>query len=83
MVADFFTKPLQGSQFYKLRDQIMNIDPNNRYHSNHRSVLKIDEDTKKTEATVMQNDATGKERSTNQADVAKRSYLDALTRGRG
>jgi hypothetical protein len=27
MVADFFTKPLQGSQFVKLRDQIMNANP--------------------------------------------------------
>ena len=29
MVADFFTKPLQGKQFDKLRDQIMNLDLNN------------------------------------------------------
>ena len=35
----FFTKPLQGSQFYKLRDLIMNIDPTRKYHSDHRSVL--------------------------------------------
>jgi hypothetical protein len=27
MVADFFTKPLQGSQFVKLRDEIMNANP--------------------------------------------------------
>ena len=26
MVADFFTKPLQGSQFTKLHDHIMNIN---------------------------------------------------------
>ncbi len=25
MVTDFFTKPLQGGQFKKFRDQIMNI----------------------------------------------------------
>ena len=42
MIADFFTKPLQGKQFYKLRDQVMNIDPSNKYHSNHRSVLKTE-----------------------------------------
>jgi hypothetical protein len=44
MLADFFTKPLQGMQFRKLRDQIMNIAPSSQYHSNHsghRSVLKI------------------------------------------
>jgi hypothetical protein len=27
MVADFFTKPLQGSQFVNLRNQIMNVNP--------------------------------------------------------
>jgi hypothetical protein len=42
MVADYFTKPLQGGPFRKLRDFIMNIDPSSKYHSNnsvHRSVL--------------------------------------------
>ena len=37
--GDFFTKPLRGSQFYRLRDKIMNIDPNDKHHSSHRSVL--------------------------------------------
>jgi len=40
MVADYFTKPLQGAPFYKLRDLIMNIDPSSPYHSSQRSVLK-------------------------------------------
>jgi hypothetical protein len=42
MVADYFTKPLQGGPFRKLRDYIMNIDPSSMYHSSnsvHRSVL--------------------------------------------
>jgi hypothetical protein len=39
MIGDFFTKPLQGVQFYKLRDDIMNVDPRSAYHSAHRSVL--------------------------------------------
>jgi hypothetical protein len=39
MVADYFTKPLQGQLFYKMRDKIMNIDVNDKYHSNQRSVL--------------------------------------------
>ena len=43
MLADYFTKPLQGSLFLKLRDLIMNIDPSSKYHSSHRSVLS-DED---------------------------------------
>ena len=39
MHADFFTKPLQGMLFYRLRDLIMNIAPESPYHSSHRSVL--------------------------------------------
>ena len=39
MRADFFTKPLQGMLFYCLHDLIMNIAPENPYHSSHRSVL--------------------------------------------
>ena len=39
MRADFFTKPLQGMLFYRLRDLIMNLAPENPYHSSHRSVL--------------------------------------------
>jgi hypothetical protein len=37
MIGDFFTKPLQGAQFYILRDDIMNVDP--------RSVDPINGDT--------------------------------------
>ena len=40
MCADFFTKPLQGMLFYRLRDLIMNIAPERPYHSSHRSVLR-------------------------------------------
>ena len=40
MREDFFTKPLQGMLFYRLRDLIMNIAPESPYHSSHRSVLK-------------------------------------------
>lgn len=44
MLADFFTKPLQGHLFRKLRDQIMNIDSSSAYHSSHRSVLSVQEE---------------------------------------
>ena len=40
MCADFFTKPLQGMLFYRLRDLIMNIAPESHHHSSHRSVLR-------------------------------------------
>jgi hypothetical protein len=42
MTADFFTKPLKGSQFKKFRDQIMNIQedaPATTRARDHRSVL--------------------------------------------
>jgi hypothetical protein len=39
MMADYFTKPLQGALFRRMRDRIMNIDPNSKYYSGHRSVL--------------------------------------------
>jgi hypothetical protein len=39
MVSDFFTKPLQGIQFRKLRDLIMNADPGHKPCLAHRSVL--------------------------------------------
>ena len=40
MVADYFTKPLQGRLFYKLRDLVMNIGPSSKYSSAQRSVLR-------------------------------------------
>ena len=39
MVADYFTKPLQGALFYKFRDQIMGVVPMATIIGNHRSVL--------------------------------------------
>jgi hypothetical protein len=39
MVADYFTKPLQGSLFKKMRNLIMNIDPSEATRWDHRSVL--------------------------------------------
>jgi hypothetical protein len=39
MIADFFTKPLQGTKFRKFRDIIMNVDPMTTNHQDHRSVL--------------------------------------------
>jgi hypothetical protein len=39
MIADYFTKSLQGNLFRKLQDQIMSFDQLCKYHSGHRSVL--------------------------------------------
>ena len=46
MVADYFTKPLQGRLFYKLRDLVMNIGPGSKYSSAQRSVLRNGETRK-------------------------------------
>jgi hypothetical protein len=39
MLSDYFTKPLQGALFRKLRDLIMNVDPVIASRWDHRSVL--------------------------------------------
>jgi hypothetical protein len=43
MIADFFTKPLQGMQLAAFRDFIMNVDSGNKDAQNHRSVLEYDD----------------------------------------
>jgi hypothetical protein len=45
MLADFFTKALQGTKFRIMRDRIMNTDHNSKYYSGHRSVLSDEENT--------------------------------------
>jgi hypothetical protein len=42
MVADYFTKPLQGILFYKFRDQIMGVVPMDTITGDHRSVLGVE-----------------------------------------
>jgi hypothetical protein len=42
MVAEYFTKPLQGELFYKIRDQIMGVVPMDTIAGDHRSVLDVD-----------------------------------------
>jgi hypothetical protein len=44
MVADYFTKPLQGDLFYKFRDQIMGVVPMDTITGDHRSVLDVESD---------------------------------------
>jgi len=39
MLADYFTKPLQGSQFQILRNRIMNYNPDQQSAQDYRSVL--------------------------------------------
>lgn len=65
MLADYFTKPLQGQLFYRLRDHIMNIDSSSKYYSNHRSVLSVVKRVKDTRKSSDDVEPT-------------RSYKDAL-----
>ena len=57
MIADYYTKPVQGSLFGKLRDAIMNIDPSSPYHSSHRSVLRVSE-TENSDSETENSDAS-------------------------
>ena len=91
MIADFFTKPLQGKQFYKICDQVMNIDPSSKYDSDHRSVLKPDgeivrsTDSEPTislgEEPLMRSEDTISAVRTNDAPNLGRSYRDVVTSG--
>jgi hypothetical protein len=49
MLADFFTKPLQGSQFKVLRDRIMNVNPATTLCQDYRSVLCVAEAEPRTD----------------------------------
>jgi hypothetical protein len=40
MIADFFTKPLQGTTFHNVRDVLMNFDPVINSMQDYRGVLK-------------------------------------------
>ena len=65
MVADYFTKPLQGPLFRKIRKAIMNIEggSDSMQPRNHRIVLKDEKETDEgqTRATV----ASGKYKISN------------------
>jgi len=79
MIADFFTKPLQGRQFYKLRDKVMNFDLNSKYHSNHRSVLSEKNDGG---TSTNENQATGNVSGTINVRGSELSYKEAVVQGR-
>ena len=62
MLADFFTKPLQGAQFQVLRNRIMNYNPEQGHGQDYRSVLsKLEaEGQTKDEWTMVQCKCTNK-----------------------
>jgi hypothetical protein len=53
MLGDFFTKPLQGQLFRRLRDRIMNIDPCSVYHSTARRSVLDNTDRRSTDRSEM------------------------------
>ncbi len=79
MVADFFTKPLQGSPFLKFRNLIMNHDPVANSLVDYRSVLR----SKKTCATNERR-TDGEEELTGgpQENVWKRKAAERLPKGK-
>jgi hypothetical protein len=56
MVADYFTKPLQGTLFRKFRDFIMNVDPLPTMTSpkDRRSVLEINQEVERDSVLLSQ-----------------------------
>ena len=84
MLADYFTKPLQGALFYRLRDQIMNIDPSSPYHSSssrQRSVLVDPDFNPATPVPGAQKISQNVVEATLPA-AARISYRDILVRGK-
>jgi hypothetical protein len=59
MLADFFTKPLQGSLFQALRDQVMNVDPASTTTLARRSVLEVNTGTAGLGVTLTVTDDDG------------------------
>jgi hypothetical protein len=68
MLADFFTKALQGTKFRLMRDRVMNVDQNSKYHSGQRSVLNIDDDDIDTGIDL--NTCTGTSTGTTDVEVS-------------
>ena len=77
MCADFFTKPLQGMLFYRLRDLIMNLAPESPYHSSHRSVLQDTDEGRNKSNDNPANPAQGTETSSGACISARRTNISA------
>lgn len=91
MIADFFTKPLQWKQVYKLQDQVMNIDLSSKYHSAYRSVLGDKNERHRNEASRTKDaievedlaDSLDQllENESRTNDVARMTYREAMIQG--
>ena len=82
MVADFFTKPLQGKQFRKLRKIIMNIpdDVNDRLQE---CVGNDEEDVQVSGESQRDSISTAHNESSNLMSSTRRSFADVVRYGSG
>lgn len=74
MIADFFTKPLQGSLFMRMREKILNL-PASEVANVHRSVLKectkADERNPRTKNTINAGESKNDQKETKQIRLGK------------
>ena len=82
MVADYFTKPLQGALFYKFRDQIMGVVPMDTITGDHRSGLDVDpnETTSQTKSAARTKRALTSAHTSDKASMAttRQSWVDVV-----
>ena len=81
MLADYFTKPLQGMLFYKLRDYIMNVDPSSEFHSGHRSVLESNDFPVNNDLSNDVSENNPESENNAECNVSSYSYKDAVVGG--
>ena len=86
MVGDFFTKPLQGMQFMKFRDEIMNVNPTTYDDGSQdcRSVLNNISDgmTGHSERTNGDETDTGWRTVESKQDIKEKRKLSRLSAGK-
>jgi hypothetical protein len=81
MVADYFTKPLQGQLFYKFRDQIMGVVPMGTIPGNHRSVLDVNAEEKSMNPVtpgILKDSARPKGAQAKRKAVVHQSWADVV-----
>ena len=73
MLADYFTKPLQGALFNRLRNHIMGAEFANGYRQTPRSVLDDDDDETQLQASEQNKTVSDKTRTTLGCEQAARA----------
>ena len=83
MVADYFTKPLQGALFYKFRDQKMGVVPMDTIKGDHRSVLDDESnhdynDPSSQTKTIARSKRAHTSAHTNNKAITRQSWVDVV-----